>query len=105
MNTNSNQVVLVENINSGRGSLSYPSNLTEFNDRLYFFARDFGSSRSLWVSDGTSEGTNIVADINLSNYDNYNLYTSNLTEYNGRLYFSTLDRENGSELWVILAKK
>ena len=94
---------LVADINSGDGSSS-PSSLTEFNDKLYFSASDGENGRELWVTDGTTEGTTLVADINPDS-SNYNYpygssYPGNLTEFNGKLYFSASDGENGRELWV-----
>jgi ELWxxDGT repeat protein len=35
----------------------YPSNLIEFNNKVYFLATDSLHGRNLWVSDGTPEGT------------------------------------------------
>src|SRR5262249_51851486 len=57
-----------------------PTNLTAVGDTLYFAA-----TGDLWASDGTTEGSIPVGD-----------YTpSNLTDVNGRLYFTVL----GSQLW------
>ncbi len=102
MENNSSQVVLVKDINPGRYGSS-PSDLTEFNNQLYFGADDGKNGDELWVSDGTSEGTQLVKDI----YPGSNNYGSsgdsfprNLIEFNDQLYFSANDGENGDELWV-----
>ena len=79
-----------------RGYSSNPSYFIEFNDKLYFAAND-KNRRELWVSDGTSEGTNLVADINPGNYPSN---PSNFIEFNNKLYFRANDGENGTELWV-----
>ncbi len=107
MDTKLGQVVLVKDINPGidnynRLNGSYPSYLTEFNDKLYFSADDGETGNELWVSDGT-EGTQLLTDIypGIDNYDRPNRSTPrDLTEVNGKLYFSADDGETGNELWV-----
>ena len=85
---------------------SNPSDLTEFGGKLYFSADDGENGRELWVSDGTAEGTQLVTDINpgFDDFDYSYAYASSnprdLTEFNGKLYFSADDGENGEELWV-----
>ena len=104
---------LVKDINPGSsyGGGSYPSHLTEFNNKLYFTANDAENGTELWVSDGTSEGTQLVKDIfpgrgpvGYNNYSPYgfdrDFFPDNLTEFNNQLYFSADDSENGDELWV-----
>ena len=61
MDTNLGQVELVKDINPD-GSSS-PDSLVEFNDKLYFAANDGETGRALFVSDGTTEGTQLVKDI------------------------------------------
>jgi ELWxxDGT repeat protein len=107
METNLGQVVLVKDINPetsnyGFTSGSSPFNLTEFNDRLYFSASDGENGRELWVSDGTTDGTQLLKDINPGGSDSgftYN-FLGDFTELNDRLYFGANDGENGNELWV-----
>ena len=64
-----------------------------YNGKLYFSAFE----DEVWVSDGTAEGTQLVANIgaNTSN-SNPGLFT----EFNDKLYFVANDGENGDELWV-----
>ena len=106
MDDNFGQVVLVKDINPnnsyGYSDGSYPSNLVEFDDRLYFSANDGETGDELWVSNGTAEGTNLVADINSNNSYGYSdgSYPDSLVEFNDRLYFSANDGETGDELWV-----
>ena len=99
MENNSSQVVLVKDINPGSGS-SYPRDLTEFNDQLYFSANDGENNTELWVSDGTSEGTQLVKDINPGGSYFDGSYPRNLSEFNNQLYFTADDGKNGTELWV-----
>ena len=102
MENNSSQVVLVKDINPGSGSSSI-YDLGEFNDKLYFSANDGENGRELWVSDGTTEGTQLVKDINpgSSPYGYPNSSSpSSFTKFNNKLYFQADDGENGSKLWV-----
>ena len=108
METNLGQVVLVKDIrpgtdNYGNAYGSFPNNLTEFNDRLYFAANDGENGNELWVSDGTTEGTSLLKDIRpgTDNYGDANSsFPRSLTTFNDRLYFTADDGENGRELWV-----
>ena len=85
---------------------SRPSDLTEFNDKLYFAADNGESGTELFVSDGTAEGTQLLTDLRPGSNDNYYYsyaYGSNpsdLTEFNGKLYFAADNGENGRELFV-----
>jgi ELWxxDGT repeat protein len=89
--------------NYGIPNGSYPSNLVEFNDKLYFSASNGENSTELYVTDGTSEGTQLVADINQgkdnSGYS-YGSFPSYLVEFNSKLYFTANDSETGTELYV-----
>jgi ELWxxDGT repeat protein len=82
---------------------SYARNFTEFDGQLFFTADDGETGRELWVSDGTTEGTQLLLDIN-SRTDPYgNTYSSNafdFTEFAGQLFFNADDGETGNELWV-----
>ena len=110
MDTNLGEIVLVKDINPGikdnYGSFpkdSFIGNLIEFNNKLYFTASDEENGNELWVSDGTTEGTQLLIDIDPStdNYGNANSSApESLTEFNGKLYFSADDGETGRELWV-----
>ena len=89
--------------NYGDADSSFPRNLTEFDDRLYFTADDGVNGRELWVSDGTTGGTSLLKDVNSETSDdgsNYSSFTYNLTVSNDRLYFTANDGVNGEELWV-----
>ena len=83
---------------------SYPYNLTEFDGQLFFSADDGGTGRELWVSDGTTAGTQLILDINpgSSYYYGYSSgsYPNNLTEFDGQLFFTANDGFSGNELWV-----
>lgn len=76
---------------------SFPYGFAKFNGKLYFRARDGENGDELWVTDGTTEGTTLVADINPGSSSSV---PSDLAELDGKLYFRANDGENGSELWV-----
>ncbi len=72
---------------------SFPSDFAEFNGQLFFSANISRNTSRLWVSDGTSEGTQLLGE-------NNGRSPSNLTEVNGQLFFTNETRETGGELWV-----
>jgi ELWxxDGT repeat protein len=111
MDTNLGRVVLVKDIYVGYEygrlaefepdsilpSPSFPYSLVEFKDRLYFAASNEENGRELFVSDGTPEGTQLVADLYPGVYGSY---PGNLVESDDKLYFTADDEENGRELFV-----
>ncbi len=72
------------------------SALTGVNGTLFFSATDARSGTELWKSDGTSEGTRLVADIKPGGAG---AFPGNLVNMNGTLYFQADDGEHGLELW------
>jgi ELWxxDGT repeat protein len=85
---------------------SFLSEFTNVNGTLYFSADNGTNGRELWISDGTSTGTRMVQDI----YVGSNVFgaeasnPSNLTDVNGKLYFTADQFPNGRELWTIDTK-
>lgn len=55
------QPVLLKDINPTGGSL--PQNYFEFNNKIYFAANDGVNGNELWVTDGTTAGTQLVKDV------------------------------------------
>ena len=110
MDHNLGQVVLVNDINPGRDSSLFYSEFAEFNGKLYFAANDGTLGSELYVTDGTTEGTQLLADIrpedNRSNYFPGNSFPRNFTEFNGKLYFTAVGETRpggeqiGRELYV-----
>jgi ELWxxDGT repeat protein len=81
------QVVLVKDINPGNNGSSIRY-FTEVDGKLFFTAADDVNGIELWVTDGTTEGTQLVKDINPGLF---NSNPRNLTEIDGKLYFSAGD--------------
>jgi ELWxxDGT repeat protein len=82
---------------------SYASNLVEFQDKLYFTANDGKNGNELFVSDGTGEGTQLLADLRPGEDKYGNIqgsYPSNLVEFQDKLYFTANDGKHGNELFV-----
>jgi ELWxxDGT repeat protein len=102
MVTNLGQVVLVKDIRSGNNS-SDADNFTLFNEKLYFSANDGVNGNELWVTDGTTGGTQLLVNIESnsnSSLNNKNSNPDNLTILNNKLYFTAFDSVNGNELRV-----
>jgi len=75
--------------------------LMVWNGKLYFFADDGQSGWELWLSDGTTQGTQLVKDINPgpSSAVMTKYFDNKLTVYNNTLYFPADDSTHGRELW------
>ncbi|WZO98583.1 FG-GAP-like repeat-containing protein [Isosphaeraceae bacterium EP7] len=73
------------------GSSSYVTNLTAVGNSLYFATNDFEtSSRGLWKTDGTPEGTVHVADMPGGPilFDSYSAFARTWTSIGDTLYFT-----------------
>ena len=93
---------LVKDINPGTdGSFvaaifGATSPLANVNGTLFFRGFDANNGYELWKSDGTSNGTVLVKDINPGTNGST---PSGFTDVNGTLFFSADDGSNGVELW------
>lgn len=72
---------LLKDIYPGRGN-STPGNLTVLNNQLFFTADAFNLGTSVWKTDGTVQGTQLV-------YAVKNAEPANLMVFKGKLYFTT----------------
>lgn len=87
---------IVKNIRPGSsGSNPYPI-ATLPGNKTILFADDGTNAYELWISDGTTAGTNMIVNLNQTG--------GSLTDfgslvYNGKMYFSGNDGTNGYELW------
>lgn len=90
----------------GEGPLqSFPRDFTEHNGVLLFSAEDAVNGAELWRTDGTADGTVLLADIFPGTFDDFGETYPNssnptgLVEFNGEVYFAADDGTSGRELW------
>lgn len=89
--------IMIKDINP-QGNSSSPDAYMVFNNLLYFAATDDGTNgRELWVTNGTTAGTNMLININSGSASSN---PTDLTVLNGNLYFTADDGVNGRELWI-----
>jgi len=91
----SSTMSLVRDIEPGKRG-SYPRQLTDVMGSLYFTANTSGEGRELWVSDGTRDGTQLVALSEGPRSSN----PTNLVAYDGGLYF-TASSDSGLGVWQV----
>ncbi len=87
---------MVRDINPFSGS--YPRDLVLHGGQLFFQASDGMHGRELWRSDGTQQGTWLVADVDTGAASGA---PSDLTVFRGLLYFAASDALLGRELRVL----
>jgi ELWxxDGT repeat protein len=87
---------LVANINATRTSNSNPSDFVRINRTLYFAADDGIRGRELWQTNGTQQGTRLVANINPGARSSN---PGQLTVVNNVLYFTADNGFSGRELY------
>src|SRR4051812_47586599 len=72
---------------------------------VFFTASDGVHGRELWKSDGTSDGTSLVKDINLNGDALHDYpyrsqpYYSSMVVMNDTLFFTATNGQSGMELW------
>ncbi len=67
------------------------------NGKLYFTAATATTGSELWVTDGTSAGTNLLKDLNPGVASSVPL---ELTLCQGKIIFSAIENTSGKELWI-----
>lgn len=93
---------MLRDIHPGIHVDGYPnsSNITDIvvaNNSFFFIADDGIHGKELWTTDGTSEGTTLVADIYPWSKSSD---PGSLEWFNGHLYFAATDGSLGRELWM-----
>ena len=89
---NAQQLAMVKDINPG-GLNSYPNNLTQAGNKLFFLAADNSGYQKLWVTQGTDATTVLLVNQIL-------MQTQKLYAYDGKIYFDCYTAASGQELWV-----
>ncbi|MCW3124666.1 MAG: hypothetical protein JWO03_324 [Bacteroidetes bacterium] len=87
--------VLLKDINPNGESIPY--GFTELNGKTIFQALDSLHGMELWVSDGSTSGTQLLMDILPGPFSSNPI---NFKVWNGKLYFCAADSVHGRELWV-----
>ncbi|MEZ4855001.1 MAG: T9SS type A sorting domain-containing protein [Gelidibacter sp.] len=90
------QASLVKDIYSGTSS-SNPSEITKLQNTAVFVANASGLGAELWITDATTNGTQLLKDI-LPGTNTSGL--SNLTKVNDVVFFIANDGTAGYELWL-----
>ena len=84
----------VADIQPGSGG-SNPGGLVGLGNKVFFAADDGISGRELWCSDGTTQGTQLVADLNPGGSSN----PEHLAASGNLLFFAASDNDHGTEVW------
>ncbi|MDP5092341.1 MAG: T9SS type A sorting domain-containing protein [Polaribacter sp.] len=99
------QVSLVKDINPGTNNSmpTYVNNRIEFNGQLYFAAYENVTTRmELWKTDGTANGTSLVANIGGNNFNgnprDFFKWSNSLLFNVNKLNYSYLYKTNGTSL-------
>jgi ELWxxDGT repeat protein len=95
----------LKDIDIGGSAVAYPTpNFAELNGVMLFAADDGVNGRELWRTDGTETGTFQLKDIATGFYPGgrkipRNSNPTDLIAFDGKVFFSTSDRVNGTQLW------
>jgi len=76
-----------------------PYGLTVHDDQLYFVGWHPLTGNELWTSDGTAEGTRLVADTAAGNGSDYGGVRSPLVPLGDAVYFASCDEVSVCQLW------
>ncbi len=76
---------------------SSPANFARIGASVVFSANDGTNGTELWITDGTSGNTTLLADINPGSASSS---PANLTSFGSRVIFTADNGANGRELWI-----
>lgn len=79
---------------------SYPNNFKILNGKLIFSAYTPDHGVELWITDGTTNGTVLVSDLNPGNNDGVSSQFKNSIVYKGKLYFQGKSLQSSSGLYT-----
>lgn len=75
---------------------SNPDSFVVLNDRAIFAATNATSGRELWITDGTSDGTRLLKDVQPGEVSSA---PQNLVKVGNSVFFTANDGSHGRELW------
>jgi ELWxxDGT repeat protein len=90
-----NNTILLKDIFVGTSS-SNPSNIVTLTGSAYFAASSSNNLRSLYITDGTANGTTIAVPFN----SGVSSMIYKIDTLNGKLIFAANTLQNGAELWI-----
>ena len=94
--TDGTTVSLIKTINSTGSSTASNFYTAPTLNKTFFQATDGTNGKELWITDGTSSGTKMLADINATGDSN----PSDFYEFKGKVYFqATSSTTTNTELW------
>ncbi|MBF0185072.1 MAG: DUF4347 domain-containing protein [Magnetococcales bacterium] len=82
------------------GGDPYIYEMVTLNDKVLFFAETEDENRELWITDGTTAGTQMLLDINPGTDSSSLGYGTELVLCNNKIFFQADDGVHGEELWV-----
>jgi ELWxxDGT repeat protein len=74
--------------------------MVAFQDHLFFTAQDGQNRMSLWSTDGTGGGTQLVRKLGSAPSYGYPDPSSDLTVFDGHLLFGSYGGSHGDQLWT-----
>jgi large repetitive protein len=73
-----------------------PAELRAVGNQVFFVASDADHGKELWATDGATEGTRLVKDLEPGDASSS---PADLTAFRGKLYFTAFTADTGRELW------
>lgn len=70
--------------------------ITEYNNKLFFYAQNSPDNTELWMTDGTTGGTSLVKEINA----NGSAGIGNIAVAGNKMFFMATDNGNDYDLWT-----
>lgn len=74
--------------------------LFEYNGNIFFVANDNTHGLELWKTDGTTNGTSLLKDINIGNGNGIDGRFYTHIAANGKLYFNAIDSSGMKSIWM-----
>ncbi len=94
---------LIKDINSTSSGSIYSGTcpFVAFNSKVYFFANDGTNGYELWSTNGTSDGTSMVKNVNPGSASSENTTSRIVKLNNNKLIVTLKDGTHGQEPWIL----